>query len=206
MQAIDATELLAAIKELRSSWLLSADLNLKLFDDHRPLVEHLRDVKNLLKNAVTQRGEALGQWRHEIGEWLGPDFEVHALVEGLKKTALAAHQVAVFRGNGLTYDNLRDSLHKLPECRLKEMLELAGRVAEAKEFGVKLSALAQAEPRCEEASRRILTQYAAFLQATTEAVDEKLATAPPSVAEEGKRRATEVAALEKLWREMEALR
>ena len=206
VQAIDATELLAAIKELRSSWLLSADLNLKLFDDHRPLLEHLRDLKNLLKNSVTQRGAALGQWRREIDEWLGPDFEVHALVEDLKKTALAAHQVAVFRGNGLTYDNLRDSLNKLPECRLKETLELAGKAAEATDFGVKLSALAQAEPCGEEASRRILTQYAAFLQATTEAVDEKLATAPPSVAEEGKRRALEVAALEKLWQEMEASR
>ena len=206
VQAIDATELLAAIKELRSSWLLSADLNLKLFDDHRPLLEHLRDLKNLLKNAVTQRGAALGQWRRELDEWLGPDFEVHALVEDLKKTALAAHQVAVFRGNGLTYDNLRDSLNKLPECRLKETLELAAKVAEATDFGVKLSALAQAEPRGEEASRRILTQYAAFLQATTEAVDEKLATAPPSVAEEGKRRALEVATLEKLWQEMEASR
>ena len=206
VQAIDATELLAAIKELRSSWLLSADLNLKLFDDHRPLLEHLRDLKNLLKNAVTQRGAALGQWRRELDEWLGPDFEVHALVEDLKKTALAAHQVAVFRGNGLTYDNLRDSLNKLPECRLKETLELAGKVAEATDFGVKLSALAQAEPRGEETSRRILTQYAAFLQATTEAVDEKLATAPPSVVEEGKRRALEVAALEKLWQEMEASR
>ena len=128
------------------------------------------------------------------------------MVEDLKKTALAAHQVAVFRGNGLTYDNLRDSLNKLPECRLKETLDLAGKVAEATDFGVKLSALAQVEPRGEEASRRILTQYAAFLQATTEAVDEKLATAPPSVAEEGKRRALEVAALEKLWQEMEASR
>ena len=94
----------------------------------------------------------------------------------------------------------------MPECRLKETLELAGKAAEATDFGVKLSALAQAEPCGEEASRRILTQYAAFLQATTEAVDEKLATAPPSVAEEGKRRALEVAALEKLWQEMEASR
>jgi hypothetical protein len=202
VQAIDATELLAAIRELRSSWLLPADLNLKLFDDHRPLLEHLRDLKNLLKNAAAQRGEALGKWRGEIDEWLGPDFEVHALVEELKKTALAAHQVAVFRGNGLTYDNLRDSLNRLPECRLKETLQLAEKVADATDFGVKLSALAQAEPRGEEASRRILTQYSAFLHATNAAVDEKLATAPPSVAEEGKRRALEVAALEKLWKNM----
>ena len=206
VHAIDATELLAAIKELRSSWLLSADLNIKLFDDHPTLFEHLRDLKNLLKNAVTERGAALGQWRREMDEWLGPDFEVHALVEDLKKTALAAHQSATFRGNGLTYDNLREALNKLPECRLKETLDLAGKAAEATDFGVKLSALAQTESRCEEASRRILTQYATFLQATTEAVNEKLATAPSSVAEQGKLRALEVAALEKLWQEMEASR
>jgi len=206
IQAIDATELLSAIKELRSSWLLSADLNLKLFEDHRPLLEHIRDLKNLLKNAVTQRGAALGQWRCEIDEWLGQGFDVYATVEDLKKTALTAHQVAVFRGKGITYDNLRDSLNKLPECRLKETLELAGKVAESNDFGVVLSALAQADPRAEEMSRRILKQYAAFIQATTEAVDEKLATAPPSVAEEGKRRALEVAALRKLWQEIEASR
>lgn len=205
-QAIDATELLAAIRELRSSWLLPADLNLRLFDDHRLLLEHLRELKNLLNNAVTQRGVALAQWSSEIDKWLGPDFEVHALVEDLKKTALAAHQGAAFRGNGLTYDNLRDALSKLPECRLKETLDLASKVAEATDFGVKLSALAQVDPRGEEASRRILTQYAAFLQATTEAVDEKLATAPQSVVEQGKRRALEVAALEKLWQEMESSR
>ena len=205
-QAIDATELLASIRELRSTWLLPADLNLRLFDDHGLLKEHLRDLKNQLNNAVTQRGVALAQWSSEINKWLGPDFEVHALVEDLKKTALAAHQGAAFRGNGLTYDNLRDALSKLPECRLKETLDLAGKVADASDFGVKLSALAQVEPRGEEASRRILTQYAAFLQATTEAVDEKLATAPPSVVEEGKRRALEVAALEKLWQEVESSR
>jgi len=206
VQAIDATELLAAIRELRNSWLLPADLNLAIFDDHRPLAEHLRNLRNQLKSAATQRATALDQWRREIIEWLGADFEVRSLVEELKKTALAAHQAAVFRGTGLSYDNLRDSLNKLPECRLKETLEFAEKAAEAKDFGVGLSALAQADPRSEDTSRRILKQYAAFLQATTEAADDILAKAPPSIADEGRRRAQEVETLEKLWQEAEAIR
>ena len=204
VQAIDATELLAAIRDLRGSWLLQGDM--EHFKDYPSLQQHLRDLKNLLKNAVTQRGAAIGQWRREIDILLGRDFEVHGLVEDLKKAALAAHQAAVFRGSGLTYDSLRDSLNKLPECRLKETLELAGKVAEAKDFGVVLSALAQTDRRREETARRILEQYSAFLHATIEAIEEKLATAPPSVVEEGKRRAQEMAALEKLWQEIEVPR
>ena len=206
VQAIDATELLAAIRELRSSWLLPADLNPKLFDDHLPLLEHLRDLKNLLKNAVTKRGAALGQWSREMDEWVGQDFDVRVLVDEMKKTALAAHQAHVFRGAGITYDSLRDALNKLPECHLKETLEFAKKAAEAKDFGVVLSALAQADPRAEETSRRILKQYAQFLQETTEVAKDILAKAPPSIADEGKRRALEVEALEKLWQEVEAIR
>ena len=206
VQAIDATELLAAIRELRSSWLLPADLSSKLFDDHQLLKQHLSDLKNLLKNAVTQRSSALGQWRREIDEWVGPDFDVRVLVDEMKKTALAAQQAHVFRGAGITYDSLRDALNKLPECRLEKTLEFAQKATEAKDFGVVLSALAQADPRVEEASRRILKQYAMFLQETTEVADDKLATAPPSVADEGKRRGLEVEALEKLWQEVEAIR
>lgn len=206
VQAIDPTELLAAIKELRSSWMLPADLNLKLFEDHQLLKQHLSDLKNLLKNAVAQRSAALGQWRREIDEWVGPDFDVRVLVDEMKKTALAAQQAHVFRGAGITYDSLRDALNKLPECRIEKTLEFAQKATEAKDFGVVLSALAQADHRCEETSRRILKQYAMFLQETTEVADDKLATAPPSVADEGKRRAQEVEALEKLWQEVEAIR
>jgi hypothetical protein len=206
VQAIDSTELLAAIRELRSSWLLPTELNPKLFDYHPLLKQHLSDLKNLLKNAVTQRSAALGQWRREIDEWVGPDFDVRVLVDEMKKTALAAQQAHVFRGAGITYDSLRDALNKLPECRLKETLEFGQKATEAKDFGVVLSALAQADPRVEETSRRILKQYAMFLQETTEVADDKLATAPPSVADEGKRRALEVEALEKLWQEVEAIR
>lgn len=204
VQAIDATELLVAIRELRSSWLLPADLNLKLFDDQRPLLEHLRDLKNLLKSAATQRSAALAEWRREIDGWIGPEFDVRVMVDEMKKTALAAHQTHVFRGTGFSYDSLRDSLNKLPEYRLKETLEFAQKAAEAKDFGVVLSALAQADSRTEEASRRILKQYASFLQETTEVARGKLATAPPSIDDEGQRRAQEVAAVEKLWQEVEA--
>ena len=206
VQAIDATELLTAIRELHSSWLLPTDLNLKLFDDHPPLREHLSKLKNLLKNAATQRGAALGQWRREIDEWVGPDFDVRVLVDEMNKTALAAQHAHVFRGGGITYDSLQDDLNKLPECRLKETLGFAQKATEAKDFGVLLSALAQADPRVEETSRRVLKQYAMFLKNTTEVADDKLATAPPSVADEGKRRALEVEALEKLWGKVEATR
>ena len=204
VQAIDARELLAAIQELRGSWLFQGDL--EYFKGYPSLLQHLRDLKNLLKNAVTQRGAALGQWSREIDEWVGKDFDVRVLVDEMKKTALAAHQAHVFRGAGVTYDSLRDSLNKLPECRLKETLEFAQKVAETKDFGVIISALAQADSRTEETSRRIFTQYAVFLEETTELVDEQLAKAPASVADEGQRRAKEVEDVEKLWQDVEAIR
>jgi len=45
-----------------------------------------------------------------------------------------------------------------------------------------------------------------FLEDTVELVDEQLAKAPASVADEGQRRAKEVADVEKLWQDVEAIR
>jgi len=204
VQAIDAKELLAAIQELRGSWLFQGDL--EYFKGYPSLLQHLRDLKNLLKNAVAQRGAALGQWSREIDELVGKDFDVRVLVDDMKKTALAAQQAHVFRGAGITYDSLRDALNKLPECRLKETLEFAQKVSQTKDFGVIISALAQADSRTEETSRRIFKQFAVFLEDTVELVDEQLAKAPASVADEGQRRAKEVADVEKLWQDVEAIR
>ncbi|MFT5468120.1 MAG: hypothetical protein ACI8UO_003228 [Verrucomicrobiales bacterium] len=202
-QAIDASQLLSAVRDIRGSWVMPEKVDLDHFRDHMPLQKHIRDLRNLLKNAAKQRGGELKAWRAEIDSWLGSDFDVHGVVEELKQTALIAHQAAVFRPSNFTYENLRDSLNKLPECRLKETLELAGKADQGKDFGVVLSALAQADTRCEQISRRILKQYEDFLRATSEAVDDKLATAPPGVTEEGNRRAEEVASIEKLWQEVE---
>lgn len=202
VRAIDPTALLAAIKELRSSWLFQGDF--EYFREYPSLKAHLSELKNRLKNAAKERCKALGVWRLEIEEWLGEDFEIHALVDDLKTTALTAYQTSAFRAPGLTYNNLRDSLNKLPDCRLRETLDLAKKVDESGNFGVVLSALAQVNPHCEEDSRRILKDYESFLNATSLAVDEKIATAPPSVVEEAKRRDLEVAAVEKLLQQIKA--
>ena len=164
-QAIDASLLLPAIRDLRNTWTMPAAVNLDHFKDHIPLMRHIRDLRNLLKNAAKQRGVDLESWRCEIDAWLGADFEAHSVVDELKQTALGAHQAAVFRPGNFSYENLRDSLNKLPECRLKETLELAGKARDGKDFGVVLSALAQADVRCERESRRILKQFEEFLRA-----------------------------------------
>jgi hypothetical protein len=202
VQAVDAAELLEAVRDLRKSWQLPADVNLKLFEDHRRLLEHIRELKNLLKNAVEQRRVALCRWRNEIEKWVGTDFDVRAIVDEMNKTALAAHQSHVFRCPDLLYDSLRDSVNKLQNCRLKETLDFAQKAVDAQDFGVVLSALAQSDLRTEETSRRIFGQYEQFLRHTAEEVAERLAKAPPSINEEGLHRAQEVESIEKLWREI----
>jgi hypothetical protein len=206
VQAIDSTELLGAIKELRSSWLMPAELDPEIFKDHQLIKQHIKDLKNLLKNAVAQRSESLAQWRSEINEWLGQDFDVRVLVDEMKKTALTAHQAHSFRCAGITYDSIRDSLNKLTELRLKETLDSARKATDEKNFGVVLSSLAQVDPRVEESTRRILKNYATFIQETTEMVVEKLATAPPSVVDEGQRCAMQLEEIEKLWQEVEEIK
>lgn len=199
VQAIDSSDLLAAIRELRNSWLLPEDLNLKLFELHQPLLVHMRDLKNILKSAADQRSAALREWRREIDGWVGSDFEVRALIDELKGTALAAHQAQIFRPSGFTYDSLRDALNRLNDSRLKEAYDYAQKALDGKDFGVVLSALAQTNPHVEESSRRILKQYELFLHATTIVADERLAKSPVSIVDESQRLAQEVETLENLW-------
>ena len=61
-----------------------------------------------------------------------------------------------------------------------------------------------ADIRNELESRHTLKQYEVFLNATTAAAKESLATAPPSIVAEGQARALQVSELEVLWQEVEA--
>src|SRR5207253_1438521 len=86
IQAVDATLLIDGIRQLRKSWLLAPDLDLGLFRDHMPIREHLRDLKNLLGNAVESRRALLVQWHHDIVAKLGNEFEMPQITEELRET------------------------------------------------------------------------------------------------------------------------
>ena len=204
VQAVDAGALLEAVRDLRKSWRLPADLNIQVFAARQPILEYVRRLRDRLNSAVQTRRDGLKKWREEIEGFLGAEFEINGVVEDFRKTALAAHQTHIFRCQGLTYEALRDRVTKLPECRLKETLECARKAAESEDFGAVLSALAQADIRNELESRHTLKQYEVFLNATTAAAKESLATAPPSIVAEGQARALQVSELEVLWQEVEA--
>ena len=206
VQAVDISALLEAVRELRKSWRLPETLDLKVFAGHQAVMEHMRRLKDRLNPAAQTRRDALKKWREEIEGLLGAEFDINAVVEALRKTALTAHQTHVFRSQGVTYEALRDRVTKLPECRLKETLDCARKAEESEDFGTVLSALVQADSRNELESRAILKQYEVFLNATTAAATETLATAPRSIAEEGQTRALQVAELEMLWQEVEAIK
>jgi hypothetical protein len=205
VQAVDAASLLEAIRELRKSWLLPTELNFELFRDHPSIKDHLRDLKNFLKSAIQNRRDALSQWRREIVGWLGTDFEVPQVVQDLRQTALEAHQSSVFRCGSTSYESLRDLVKKLEDCRIKDTMDQTEK-ADQTDPGVVLSAMAQADDRTVEVTRRVFTEYERFLKATDEAADERLVNAPPSLEEEAKKLCQDIETLTKLWKEVEETR
>ena len=207
VQAVDASLLLQAVRDLRSSWKLTQDIPFERTNIGQLPREHLRLLKNSLENTVRQRQAKLLAWRKKALVWLGDNFDTRAIVEELRDVALEARQANVFRCGDLADSTIRDRVRELEQCRLKETLDHVARAtANEVTLGVAVSALAQADDRTIAILEAVIAQYDRFFRETGEKVDNDLANSPPSLSQEAASLKETLAQLASNWEGIGKLR
>jgi len=198
-QAVDAAPLLEAIKELRQSWKMNT-LDALQTSDPTSVKEALRRVRDKLEPAVAERRSKVETWQKTVVDAFGDAFNLDALKDDLRQTALAANQNGLFRwreGEN-KYDTLRDSIRDVGP--LNETLNEATRACQHDAaFGVMLSALAKLDDGTMDRTEKLITSYSRFLKETGAEVTERLRDAPPSLEDEAARVATVLGDLGNAW-------
>jgi hypothetical protein len=183
-QAVDVTRLLEAISELRdNAWQLSKELDLDIFKNLSATAkEHLREFRNALPGIVAARLSEVQQWRIEVVEALGNDFDTKAIVQTMRDTITESLRTNVYRWTGGTVETLRSRIHDLGP--VKDTLQLIDRASrEGADFGMALSTLAQLDETCMMRVKQLISDYGRFLRETFSVVEEQLKDAPPSLDE-----------------------
>jgi hypothetical protein len=180
--AVDASFLIGVIRETRKTWKLPDDLDTSLFKDLPQVYkQHVGTLKRTLDQSVEERWAALSSWMDDVLEWLGEEFDSQQVQSEFLNTLTQANQQQVYNCKNYQYEQLRALVRSLTECKTKESVSLIRKISEATDFGQKLSAISKIDDKTILTTRKVFDAYEEFLTQTTSTVDERLATAPPSI-------------------------
>lgn len=175
-QAIDAAQLLDAIRDLRAGkWQPPAVPEWKDLDSS--LREHFRELKKLPALAEKRRAD-LEKRRADVRVAFGTEFDASAMTEDLRDIVKKAQNQGVFRPAEPSADVLRTRVRDMGA--ITETLNQAAKACQSGvEFGVMLSALAQVDDRTFSRVEGVVTDYQRFFKDTLAEVTGRLGDHPP---------------------------
>ncbi len=178
-QAVDASVLLPAIRELRASdWRLDDDAEIDWSCLESPVARsHIKELRVRLPVIVANRAKEVSSWCDEMTNAFGHEFEWRDVQERMRDVVTKANRVGVFRNRDLNADSLKSRIMNTPS--ILETLKEAKRLSEGgAEFGKSLSILAGLDEALMRKSQELINAFKQFLQETGGAVDQSLLDSP----------------------------
>lgn len=141
--AVDATQLLGPVQELKSTWKVTAKLpsaSSIMSDDMKQIYEHVQHVSRVGPVKVESRRKRIAEQSKSILNELGNDYDKNELTRDLDEVCALAQQY------GLTGEVTAQQFKKMTEdfrsARAKEVSKQADSIVNSPDFGSQLSAIA----------------------------------------------------------------
>ena len=202
-QAVDASVLLPAIRELRTSdWRLDDDAEIDWSCLESPLARnHVRELRVRLPVIVANRAKEVASWCDEMTTAFGHEFEWREVQERMREVVTKANRVGVYRNRDLNAESLKSRIMNTPSIleTLKDAKRLSGGELE---FGKSLSILVGLDEALMRKAQELIEAFKLFLQETGAAVDQSLLDSPQDLDGASEKAEQELRELSDVWNDI----